>query len=147
MRRVLVVTATTAVGLALLSCTAPQPSAVHSPTTTPMVNEPSAPVVRALLSPPVGYASPPPLTDSPTPLAPYANSPNEGAEPQTAPHGVWRASPRWADVKGEGCIVVEQDPQPKIAAQLDTAKVRVENCSREDAEDLSPAQPEEPSGY
>jgi len=142
MRRVLIVTATTAVGIALLSCTAPQPSAVHSPTTTPVVNEPSASVVRAPLSPPVGYASPPPLTNSPTPLAPYANSPNEGAEPQTAPHGVWRASPRWAAVKGEGCIVVEQDPQAKFAAQAE-----VENCSKEDADDLTPAQPEELSGY
>jgi hypothetical protein len=147
MRRVLVVTATTAVGIALLSCTAPQPSAVHSPTTTPMINEPSAPVVRAPLSPPVGYASPPPLTKSPTPLAPYANSPNEGAEPQPAPHGVWRTSPRWAAVKGEGCIVVEQDPQARFAAQAEAAEARVENCSKEDADDLTPAQPEELSGY
>ena len=135
MRKVLVVTSTTVVGIALLSCTAPQPPAVHSSTATPMVNEHLAPVVRAPLSPPVGYASP-------TPLAPYANSPNEGAEPQTAPNGVWRASPRWAAVKGEGCIVVEQDPQAKFAAQAE-----VENCSKEDADDLTPAQPEELSGY
>lgn len=132
MRRVLLVTATTAVGIALLSCTAQQPS--------PMVNEHSASIVRAPLSPPVGYASPPPLPNSPTSLAPYANSANEGAEPQTAAH--WRASPRWAAVKGEGCIVVEQDPQAKFAAQAE-----VENCSKEDADDLTPAQPEELSGY
>ena len=142
MRRVLVVTSTTVVGIALLSCTAPQPSAVHSLAATPMVNEHSAPVVREPLSPPVGYASPPPLPNSPTPLAPYANSPNEGAEPQTAAH--WRASPRWAAVKREGCIVVEQDPQAKFADQSEAAKVRVENCSKEDADDLTPAQPEEP---
>jgi hypothetical protein len=76
-------------------------------------------------------------------LAPYANSANEGAEPQTAAH--WRASPRWAAVKGEGCIVVEQDPQAKFAAQAEAAKV--ENCSKEDDDDLSPAQPEDLSGY
>jgi hypothetical protein len=139
MRRVLAVTATTAVGIALLSCTAPQPSAVHSPTATAMVNEPLAPIVRAPLLPPVGYASPPPLTNSPTPLEPYATSPNQGTESQTAADGVWRASPRWAAVKGENCIVVEQDPQ--------AAKVRVENCSKEAADDLTPARPEEPSGY
>jgi hypothetical protein len=138
MRKVLVVTSTTVVGIALLSCTAPQPPAVHSPTATPMVNEHLAPVVRAPLSPLVGYASPPPL-------APYANSPNEGAEPQTAAH--WRASPRWNAVKGEGCIVVEQDAQAKFADQSEAAKVRVENCSKEGADDLTPAQPEELSGY
>lgn len=142
MRRI--VTSTTAVGIALLSCTA-QPSAVHSPTATPMVNEHSAPVVRAPLSPPVGYASPPPLPNSPTPLAPYANSPNEDAEPQTSAH--WRASPRWAAVKGEGCIVVEQDPHAKFAAQPEAAKYRVENCSKEDADDLTPRPPEELSRH
>ena len=147
MRKVLVVTAATTVGMALASCSALKPSVVHSPTASPMVYQPSAPVVRAPLSPPVGYASLPPLPNSPTPLAPYANSPNEGAEPQTAPHGVWRASPRWAAVKGEGCIVVEQDPQAKFAAQAEAAKFRVENCSKEDADDLTPAQPEELSGY
>jgi hypothetical protein len=41
--------------------------------------------------------------------------------------------------------VVEQDPQSKIAAKVDAAKVRVENCPKEDAEDLT--QPEESSGY
>jgi hypothetical protein len=147
MRRVLVVTATTAVGIALLSCTAPQPSAVRSLTTPPMVNESSASVVRAPLSPPVGYASPPPLTNSPTPLAPFANSLNEGGESQMPASGAWRASPRWAAVKGEGCIVVEQDPQAKFAAQAEASKARVENCSKEDADDLTPDQPEELSGY
>jgi hypothetical protein len=139
MRKILVLMATTAVGMASLSCTAPQPSAVSSATTTPMVNEPSAPVVRAPLSPPAGYASPPPLINSPTPLAPYANSPNEGPEPQTAAHGAWRASPRWAAVKGEGCIVVEQDPKAKFGDQEEEGKFRVENCSKEDIDDLTPA--------
>jgi len=39
--------------------------------------------------------------------------------------------------------VVEQDPQAKFAAQPEAAKYRVENCSKEDADDLTPAQPEE----
>jgi hypothetical protein len=129
MRKVLVVTSTTIVGMALLSCTAPQPSAPL------MAYEPPAPVVHAPLPPPVGYASP-------TPLAPYANSPNEGAEPQTAAH--WHASPRWAAVKGQGCIVVEQDPRAKLADQSEAAKVRVEKCSKQDADDLTRAQPESP---
>jgi hypothetical protein len=139
MRRILVVTSTMVVGIALLSCTTPQPSA------PPMAYEPPTPVVHEPLPPPVGYVSPPSLPNSPTPVAPYANAPNEGAEPQTAAH--WRASPRWAAVKGEGCIVVEQDPQAKFADQSEAAKVRVENCSKKDADDLTPAQPEELSGY
>jgi hypothetical protein len=147
LRKVLVVMATTAVGVALLSCSAPRPSADHSPTTSPMVYEPSAPVVRAPLSPPVGYASPPPLTDSPTPLAANANSIHESAEAQTGAHDAWRASPRWAAVKGEGCIVVERDPQAGFAAQAETAKVRVESCSKEDVDDLTAAQIKELSGY
>ncbi|MGZ5916817.1 MAG: hypothetical protein ACXWJ4_05765 [Methyloceanibacter sp.] len=43
--------------------------------------------------------------------------------------------------------MVEQDPQAKFADQSEAAKVRVENCSKEDAADLTPAQPEELSGY
>lgn len=147
MRKVLVVTATTAVGIALLSCTAPQPSAVNSPTTTSMINEPSGSVVRAPLSPPVGYAPGSPLPSSPTPLVPYANAPNEGSEVQTPPQGAWRASPRWAAVKGDGCIVVDQYPQAKFAAPAEAAKARIENCPKEGADDLTSAQPEDVSGY
>jgi len=78
-------------------------------------------------------------------LAPYGSSPSEGAEPQMGARDEWRASPRWAAVKGEGCIVVEQDLD--AAAQAEAAKMNVENCSKDDAEDLTPAQPEELSGY
>jgi hypothetical protein len=99
-----------------------------------MVYENAAPVVRAPLLPPAGYTPPPDLSNSPTPLAPYENFPNEDAEAQTIARGVWRASPRWADVKGEGCIVVEAGPQAKPAAQVEAEKVRVETCSKEDAE-------------
>lgn len=139
MLKVLVVTAATAIGIALLSCTAPQPSAVDSAKTSQMVYDPAAPVVRAPLSPPAGYASPPGPTDSPTPLAPYGSSPNEGAEPQRGAREEWRASPRWAGVKGDGCIVVAQDLE--AAAQAEAAKMKVENCSKKDIDDLAPVQP------
>src|SRR5688500_5866667 len=100
--------------MASLSCSAPGPSPDRSATARAMVFERSAPVVRAPLSPPVGYASSPHLT----------NPPNQG--PQTEAHGMWRASPRWAAVKGEGCILVEQDQQAKFADQAGVAKFRVE---------------------
>ena len=135
MRKILLVAATTAVGMASLSCSAPGPSADRSATGSAMVYERSAPVVRAPLSPPVGYASSPHLT----------NAPNQG--PQTEAHGMWRASPRWAAVKGEGCIVVEHDQQARFADQAEAAKFRVENCSKEDADHLTPVQPEEHRGY
>lgn len=138
MRKVLIVTAAMAIGATLLSCTAPQRPIADAPSAPPMSYEPLAPVARAPLSPPVGYASPPRLTNSPTSLAPYGNSPGEGAEPQMAAHGVWRASPRWAAVKGEGCIVVGQD-------QAKATKVAVDNCSKEDID--APAQLKEPRSY
>jgi len=77
-------------------------------------------------------------------LAPYGGSP-QGAEPQMGARDEWRASPRWAAVKGDGCIVVEQDLD--AAAQAEAAKMKVENCSKDDAEELTPAQPEELGGY
>ncbi len=123
MRKVLVVTATTTVGMALLSCTAPGPPAVHATPTPPMVYESPAKIARAPLPRPVGYAS-----------------------PQTAAQLGWRASPRWSAVKGKGCIVVEQDPQAKFAAQAKAAKVRVKNCSKEDI-DVNPARLKELRDY
>jgi hypothetical protein len=142
MGRIAVIAATTVVGIALLSCDAPQPSAGHSSTIKP-VYEPLAPVVRAPLSPPVGYASPPPQTNLPMPLAPHASSLNESG---AARIDAWRASQRWAAVTGEGCIVVEQTPQTNVAAPSDAAKVKVEKCSKKDA-DQSAAQPQELTGY
>ena len=142
MRKVLIVTVTMAGGIALLSCTAPQPSAVP-PATTPMANESSGPIIRTPLSPPVGYASTAFAPNSPTPLGPYASSPNDGADAQTGAGGVWRASPRWAAVKGDGCIEVDQYPQAKFATQAEAAKARIENCPKDDADELMPAQPEE----
>ena len=142
MRKVRKMTVTMAGGIALLSCTAPPPSAV-SPATTPMANESSGPVVRTPLSPPGGYASNAFAPNSPTPLQPYASSPNDGADAQTGAGGMWRASPRWAAVKGDGCIEVDQYPQAEFATQAEAAKARIENCSKEDTDELMPAQPEE----
>ena len=139
MRKGLVVTATTAVGTALLSCTAPRPPVADAPPTPPIVYEPRAPVVHAPL---------PPLINSPTPLARYGNSPYARAEPQTTDHLVWHASPRWAAVKGKNGTLVKQDPQAKFkAAQAKAAKVGVENLSEEDVDGLSPAQLKELRGY
>ena len=133
MRRVIAVMAA---GIALLSCETRQPTAEQSTATIPMGVEPSAPIARSPLSPPVGLPSPPVLSNSPTPLAPYASYPDEGAGSQPAESG-WRASPRWAAVQGKGCIEVE--PQ--------SSKVRVENCSKDDAAGLTRAPPEDSSGY
>jgi hypothetical protein len=108
MRKVLVVTAITAVGMALLSCS--EPPAVSSPTTNRLVYEPSARIARTPL--------PPPEHD-------------EASEPKATAEG-WLASPRWAAVKGQDCIVVEQDAQAKFAAQAEAAKVKVGDCSKED---------------
>ncbi len=124
MRKVLVVTITMTVGMALLSCTAPGPPAVHATPTPPMVYESPAKIARAPLPRPVGYAS-----------------------PQTAAQLGWRASPRWNAVKGEGCIVVEQDPQAEFAAQTTAAKVRVKECSKEDIDGPKPTRLKEPSDY
>jgi hypothetical protein len=115
-RKVLVVTATTAVGMALISCS--EPPAVYSPTTSRMAYEPSARIARAPLPPPVGYAS-------------GTGNAREGSEPKATPPGEWRSSPRWAAVKGQDCVVVEQDPRAKFAA-AEAAKVKVGNCSKED---------------
>jgi hypothetical protein len=140
LQKALFATVTTAAGIALVSCSALQPPAAHS-STSPMVYEPLAPITRAPLSPPAGYASPSPLAASPTTRAPYANSLSEGAGPQTAEHGEWRASPRWAAVEGDGCIVVEQVPQHEAAAAPEATKFRVENCSKEETGEPRPTRP------
>jgi hypothetical protein len=88
------------------------------------------------------------MINSPPPLLPYGNSPYARSEPQTAVHTVWRASPRWAAVKGKDRTVVKQDPQAKFkAAKAKAAKVGVENLSKEDVDGLSLAQLKELRGY
>jgi hypothetical protein len=58
------------------------------------------------------------------PLAPYVNPSDESIEPPMPSLGRWRASPRWAAIKGDGCI--EVDP-----AEHEAGKVRVETCQKD----------------
>ena len=125
LRKTFVAVLTTATGMALLSCSATQPSAVNSSTNS-TVYEPFAPVARTPLPAPVGYASASPLHNSTSADV----FPTEAAGAEAASFGKWRESPRWAAIKGDGCIVVNQES----AAQTGTAKFRVDNCKG--AEDL-----------
>ena len=151
MRKVLRVTATTAVGMALLSCTAPRPPVVYAPAPPPIAYAPPAAVVHAPLPPPVDYAPPPPVAYSHPPSRPYGNSAYARSETplQTTAHMVWRTSPRWAAVNGKArTSVVKPDPQAKFkAARAKAAKVGVENLSKEDVDGLNLAQLKELRGY
>jgi hypothetical protein len=129
-RKVLVVTATTAVGMALMSCS--EPAAVYSPASSRVVYEPSARIERAPLPLPGGYASA--AGNGPSRLSSYGGSPHEGgSEPNATTPGDWRSSPRWAAIEGQGCIVVEQDAHTKFAP-AEAAKVKAGNCSKKDRE-------------
>ena len=140
MRKVLVVTATTAVGMGLISCS--DPAAVYSPASSRMVYEPLARIERAPLPPPVGYTSE--ASNAPTPLVPYGGSPDEGSKPKGTTPGEWRSSPRWAAVKGQGCIVVEQDAHTKLPPKQ-AAKVKVGNCSKNDIDAHHGVSPTDPN--
>jgi hypothetical protein len=126
-RKVLIVTATTAVGMGLISCS--EPAAVYSPASNRMVYEPSARIARVPLPPPVGYTSE--AGHAPKPVVPYGGTTDEGSKPKATTPGEWRSSPRWAAVKGQGCIVVEQDSHAKVAP-AEAAKPKVGNCSKND---------------
>jgi hypothetical protein len=128
-RKVLIVTATTAVGITLISCS--EPAAVYSPASSRMVYEPSARIARAPLPPLVGYTSE--AGNAPKPLVPYSGTTEEGSKPKATTPGQWRSSPRWAAVKGQGCIVVEQDAHAKFAPAA-TAKPKAGNCSKNDVD-------------
>jgi hypothetical protein len=119
LRQTFVAMLTTATGIALLSCSAAQPSAVNSSINS-TAYEPLAPIARTPLPAPAGYvsASAPPNSTSPDVF------PSEAAGAEAASFGKWRESPRWAAIKGDGCIVVDQES----AAQTGTAKFRVDNC-------------------
>ena len=147
MRRVLAVAVTMIAGSVLLSCAARQPTAVRSSSPVTMGSEPLAPVARSPLSPPMGYATSVPPNGLPTPLVPYSNSSSNGDELLGAQDG-WVASPQWAAVQGQGCIEVEQDRRDDQAvAQADAPKVRVQNCSKENADDFTVEHSEESGGY
>jgi hypothetical protein len=125
-----VLTAAALLGATLLSCAPQQQTELRPATPGPMLYEPAASVARAPLSPPSGYTSPPDLASppglafppglasAPPPLAPYQNS-VDGGEMQ------WRASPRWSAVEGDGCVVVDQEPET-------AGRFSVKNCPEED---------------
>lgn len=124
LRKGFVAMVTSAAGIALLSCSATQPSADNVSSTGSTI-EPSAPIVRAPLAAPMGYASPSPHANSQKLPPPHA-SPYAGPDPDAASVGAWRASPRWAAVRGDGCVVVHQESNA-----ADRPKFRVANCSEE----------------
>jgi hypothetical protein len=123
-RKVLTLAVTSAVCVVLSSCS--EPPSLSSAATSRMDYEPPTRIERAPLPPPVGYASP--ATESPRAVARSGYSRNHSdAEASTA--GKWRSSPRWAAIKGQECIVVEQHAHSKFA-KADNAEVQ--NCSKED---------------
>ena len=148
-RKVLRVTATTAIGLALLSC-APRPPVVYAPP-SPVVYAPSSPVVRAPLPPTADYTHQPSRpTHSRPPSVSYGAS--TYAEPearlQAGSRMVWRTSPRWAAVKKKNrTSAAKPDPLAKFKAAHKAAKVGVENLTNEDIEGLTSAQITELRGY
>ena len=125
----------------LASCNAPASRGSNYP--APLAYETPAPVIRAPLSPPAGYAS---ATTS---------SLSNGAD-EAARLG-WHASPRWAAIKGNGMLVESEDrlstsksadPRAKFkAAKAKAEKVGIENLSDKDVEGLTPTQLKELRGY
>jgi hypothetical protein len=102
--------------MVLLSCS--DPRAPGRPSTTSSIGfESVAPVQRAPLAPLQRYAAPPPLA-----------GPGGEATGQTSAPG-WQASPRWAAIKGNGCIEVEPDPRAKPGSGM-----KVETCAGEKAQ-------------
>jgi len=124
-RTVAIVTLATVAAIALQSCSARQAPSAPSPT-TPMAFEPSSSVVRAPLSPSMGYATQESFSSEP----PTSYDPiSEGYQPV----GKWRASPRWSAVQGDGCVVVDQPSS--VPGHFD-----VEKCpSNEEPDDQTPA--------
>ena len=118
MRMVSSIAVAASAGLALLSCSEPHASG-PSATTGSVGYESPAPVARAPLAPLQTYAAPP-------------SSPPQGETTGgLAPPG-WQASPRWAAIKGNGCIEVEPDPRAKSAGQSE-AGTKIERCRGNDA--------------
>lgn len=106
--------------LALASCSEPHSPAQQS--TGALGYESPAPVARTPLAPLGGYAAPAP-------------SPGQGvASGPTAAPG-WQASPRWAAIKGKGCIEVEP-------GEGGEAGMKIERC-RDDAAPAGPAPQEQ----
>ena len=114
MRTVTSIAMAAAASLVLSSCS--EPHASGQPTATGSLGyESPAPVARAPLAPLQGYAASPALP------------PAGGTAGETRAPG-WQASPRWAAIKGNGCIEVEPDPRAKSGRGM-----KVETCGGEKA--------------
>jgi hypothetical protein len=127
------ITATTIIGIALLSCS-PRPRVVYLP---PPAYSPSPAVISAPLPRSGAYA--PPISPR------YGRSTYARSEtpPQADAHMVWHASPRQSAVKTKGA-----DPETKFkAVQAKAEKIGVENLTKDDIAGLSPAQLKVLRGY
>jgi hypothetical protein len=124
LREGLIVSVTMAVGITLQSCSAQQPSPPASKNSP--VFETSTSVVRVPLAPPIGYAPQEPLFNAPMP--PVSAESSFADEAQNVDAGAWRESPRWAAIRGDGCVVAKQDDGS-------SANIRVEHCSEEKPDD------------
>ena len=132
MRKVLAVTATLAVGIALLSCS-PRHRVVYLP--PPPAYGPAPSAVFAPLPPPTAY--------SPAPSLRYGKTTYTETSPQSDGHMVLQSSPRRVAVKTKS-----PDPEAKFkAAQAKAEKIGVENLTKDDIAGLSPAQLKLLRGY
>ena len=147
MRKILAIAVMASAGAALAACTDQPPSSVNSSSANSLAYERPAPVTRAPLAPPSGYGSsyapPPPLGapyGPPPAPAPYANSAQADADPQTAALG-WQASPRWSAVEGDGCIEVEPGGAD--------GQMKIDRCAKQSsrAQPLAPTETLAPRDY
>jgi type IV pilus biogenesis protein CpaD/CtpE len=125
----------------LASCSS-SPSRVSN-SAVPVAYESTAPITRAPLLPPTGYAP-----------SGHASAAGSAAEAERLG---WHASPRWAAINGISMLVETDDtravakaadPRSKFKeAKAKAAKVGVENLSDGDVEGLTSAQLKELRGY
>jgi hypothetical protein len=103
MKRLLTCLAIGAAGTALASCGAPQASA-------PAVSaayEPPGSIERAPLAPLPGETSAP-MSISPPPAGTDGGSPDASSAQAGSRKMIWKASPRWAEVRGNDKLEGEQ---------------------------------------
>jgi hypothetical protein len=103
MRKLLTCLLIVVTGTALLSCDAPRADAPSPPS---LAYEPPAPIDRTPLPPPPGSAS---AADVASPVEADGSSPDAGSTLPSSGRMIWHTSPRWAAVKGNDQIEVEQD--------------------------------------
>ena len=142
-RKVLGITATTVVGLALLSC-APRPRVVYLP--PPPVY---APYYRPPLPSSADYRrQPAPPAYSRRLPVPSGGTDYAEGRPQVGSQMVRSTSTSWGAVKKPTRTSAKPNPLTKFkAAQAKAAKIGVENLKNKDIEGLTPAQITELRGY